>query len=297
MSDQKETLLTMDARRDASIRRLILLEGLVNVAVFAAKLVVGIASGSLLIIGDAIHSLTDAVNNVIAWFVVRLSSTPPDRKHPYGHRKFETLAIFFLASLLMVLAFELALQAIKKTDANIESSSWGLSLMLVVLAVNIALTLWQQMWARRLQSDILHADASHTLADVLTSIAVIVGWQLSARGYPWLDQLCALAVSALIFYLAYGLFKKALPVLTDEFALDPELLSVSIESVAGVRSVNRVRSRWVGVNKSVDLIISVDPELSIAKSHDIATAVEQLVEQKFSVQDVSIHVEPFDKNV
>jgi cation diffusion facilitator family transporter len=280
-------------QRDKQVRRIILIEGSVNLFVLIAKVVVGFTTGSLAIIGDAIHSLTDVVNNIIAWVVIRVSSLPPDREHPYGHRKFETLAVFFLASLLVLLSFELALHAIRKDDSEIVSSAWGMGIMLTVLALNISLATWQRMWARRLRSDILFADASHTFADVLTTIVVIAGWQLSAMGYLWLDRVCALGVSALVFYLAYSLFKRALPILTDEFALDPELLSSSILGVDGVQQVNRVRSRWIGEDKSIDLVISVDPGISINDSHDIATAVEMLIEKKFGVSDISIHVEPF----
>lgn len=279
-------------QRDKDVQRIILIEGSVNLLVLIAKVIVGFTTGSLAIIGDAIHSLTDVVNNIIAWIVIRLSSLPPDREHPYGHRKFETLAVFFLASLLVVLSFELALRAINKDDSNIVSSAWALGIMLVVLLVNISLATWQRMWARRLRSDILLADASHTFADVLTTIVVIAGWQLSAMGYLWLDRACALGVSALVFYLAYRLFKRALPILIDQFALDPELLSSAVRTVNGVRQVSRVRSRWIGEDKSVDLVISVDPDLSTNDSHDIATTVELLIEKEFGVSDISIHVEP-----
>jgi cation diffusion facilitator family transporter len=281
------------SKRDKDVQRIILIEGSANFAVLLAKLWVGITTGSLAIVGDAVHSLTDVVNNIVAWLVLRLSSLPPDREHPYGHRKFETLAVFFLASLLAVLAFELAWHAIKKDDAEIVSSSWELGIMLGVLAVNISLATWERMWAHRLQSDILMADASHTFADVLTTIVIILGWQLSAMGYLWLDRACALAVAGLIFYLAYSLFKKAKPILVDEFALDPELLTNTIRNVEGVQQVNRVRSRWIGPDKAIDIVISVDAKLSTDESHKIATETESLIEDRFGVSDISIHVEPF----
>jgi len=287
--------LNNNPQRDHKVQRVILIEGSVNVVVLAAKLVVGLSTGSLAIIGDAIHSFTDVVNNIVAWIVIRVSSSPPDREHPYGHRKFETLAVFFLASLLVVLSFELAMRAINKDDTEIENSAWGLGVMLFVLIINIALAIWQRKWSRKLKSDLLLADATHTFADVLTTIVVIAGWQLSTMGYLWLDRICALGVSFLVFYLAYSLFKRAFPILVDQFALDPELLSKTIQDVQGVREVNRVRSRWIGSEKSVDLVIAVDPELSTTDSHDIATNVESLIEEKYGVSDISIHVEPVHK--
>ena len=280
-------------QRDKEVQRVILIEGSANVAVLLAKLWVGLSTGSLAILGDAVHSLTDVTNNIVAWVVIRLSAMPPDREHPYGHRKFETLAVFFLAALLVVLAFELALQAIRKEDEVIASSTLELGIMLGVLLVNISLASWQRMWAKRLESDLIMADASHTFSDVLITMTVIIGWQLSAMGYLWLDRACALGVSGVIFYLAYSLYKRAMPILVDEFALDPELLTRTVRQVAGVKKVPRVRSRWIGIDKAVDIIICVDPELTTDESHKIATEIEELIEQKFDVKDISIHVEPY----
>ncbi|MDH5711711.1 MAG: cation diffusion facilitator family transporter [Gammaproteobacteria bacterium] len=282
-----------DRSRDHNVQRVIIIEGSANFIVLLAKLWVGISTGSLAILGDAIHSLTDVTNNVVAWVVIRLSILPPDREHPYGHRKFETLAVFFLASLLAVLAFELALRAISKEEVAIVSSSLELGIMLGVLLVNISLASWERLWATRLKSDILIADASHTFADVLTTIVIIIGWQLSAMGFLWLDRACALGVAGLIFYLAFNLYKKAMPVLVDEFAIDPDLISSMILNIRGVKQVNRVRSRWIGTAKAIDIIISVEPSLTTDDSHNIASEIEALIDSKFGVSDISIHVEPF----
>lgn len=286
-------MVKINPQRDKDIQRIIVIEGLANLVVLIAKAAVGVSTGSLAILGDAIHSLTDVINNVVAWLVIKVSSSPPDREHPYGHRKFETLAVFFLATLLAVLSFELAWHAITKDDTEIASSAWELGIMLAVLGVNISLATWQRMWARRLQSDILLADASHTFADVLTTIVVIAGWQLSSLGYLWLDRVCALAVAALVLYLSYSLFKRAAPILVDQFAINPELLSQTIKKVAGVCEIKRVRSRWIGSDKAIDLIISVEPTLTTDDSHKIASSIEQLIEEEFDVSDISIHVEPF----
>ena len=220
------------------------------------------------------------------------SSAPADAEHPYGHRKFETLAVFGLGALLVVFAFELAAQAFRREATEIVSGSWELGLMLGVLCVNIALASWQRCWAKKLSSDILQADASHTFADVLTTIVVIGGWQLSAMGYAWLDRVCALGVAVLVFYLAFGLFRRVIPVLVDESSIDPVLLADAIDSVSGVHKVLRVRSRWIGPERAVDLIVTMGPQLSNQASHDIADRIELLLEERFDVRDVSIHIEP-----
>lgn len=278
--------------RDQQVRRIILIEGSANLLVLISKTFVGLSTGSMSIMADAIHSLTDLTNNVVAWFVMHFSSLPADREHPYGHRKFETLAVFILASILVVLAFELALNAITREETEVASSGIELVVMLSVLVINILVTNWQHRWANRLDSDILRADATHTFADVLITSVVIGGWQLSAMGYVWVDRLCALGVSFLVFYLAYNLFRRAVPVLLDEYAIDPEELSNTINNVHGVKSASRIRSRWIGKTRAIDLVISVDPTLSIEESHRIADEIESLIEERFDTTDISIHVEP-----
>ena len=283
------------SHRDNQVRRVILIEGLANLLVLIAKTVVGLSTGSMAILADAIHSLSDLTNNIIAWIVIHYSSLPADREHPYGHRKLETLAVFILASILVVLAFELALNAINKEYAEVVSSGIELIIMLCVLIINIVVTSWQRMWAKRLDSDILHADATHTFADVLITGAVIVGWQLSAMGYAWVDRLCALGVALLIFYLAYGLFRRAIPVLIDEYAIDPVELSELIKPLPGVKKVYKIRSRWVGKTRAVDLVVSVDSALSTEESHAIADSIESQIEDHFGATDISIHIEPETK--
>ena len=281
-----------DSGRDRQVIRVIIDEGLANALVLLLKLVVGLMTGSLAVLADAVHSLTDVANNLIALFVIRISSQPPDREHPYGHRKFETLAVFGLATLLTVFAIELALHAWRREPTEIIQTSWGIGLMLFVLLVNVALATWQRRWAKRLNSDILLADASHTFADVLTTIVVIVGWQLSTMGYVWLDTLCALGVAGLVLYLAFGLFRRAVPVLVDGLAVDPELLEQVAGNVPGVIEIRRVRSRWQGSDRAVDMVITVDPSMSTRDAHDIADALEDTLSREFQINDVHIHVEP-----
>ena len=277
--------------RDRRVSRVLWTEGSFNAAAVAAKLVVGISTGSAAVIGDAIHSLADLANNAVALVAMRLSSQPPDAKHPYGHRKYESLAVFGAATLLSVLALEIALRAFDPVSTSITHSSWSLVVMLTVLGGNLALATWQNYWARRLESDILAADARHTVSDVLTTVAVIAGWQFAARGYRWLDTATAIAVSALILTLAYGLFRRAIPILVDERAAAAEELSAVVNQVAGVKQTRRVRSRS-GPSASADVVVSVDADLSTREAHDIANEIERVVRERFPISDVSVHIEP-----
>jgi cation diffusion facilitator family transporter len=281
-----------EPERDRQVRRVIVIEGLANAAVLSLKLVVAVSTGSLAVLGDALHSLSDVANNVVAWFVVRISARPPDRDHPYGHRKFETLAVFVLATLLTVLGVELALGALRREALPTIGGRWALPLMLGVLFINLALATWEGAWARRLHSDILGADARHTFADVLTTVVVIVGWQVSARGYPWIDTLCALAVAGLVFILAFGLFRRAIPVLVDRIAIEPESVGDLARAVPGVRRVKVVRSRSIGSSIAIDMVVSVDAGITAAEAHVITDDIEENLKARFSIEDVTIHVEP-----
>ncbi|VAW44156.1 Cobalt-zinc-cadmium resistance protein [hydrothermal vent metagenome] len=286
--------MSKNMNKDKKVQQIILIEGFYNIVVLVLKLIVGLATNSLAILGDAIHSLTDVLNNVVIWLVMRVAGKPADEDHPYGHRKFETMGVFALASLLVVLAVELILQTFRAETKEIISEPWGLGLMLVVLLLNISVSVWERHWAKKLDSDILLADAQHTLVDVITTVLVIVSWQLSVMGYLWLDKLCAVGVACLVLYFAFGLFQKVVPILVDGFAIDPESLSKAAFQVEGVREVRQVRSRWIGDSKAVDLIIAVDAHLNITESHDIAHAVEDMLVARFNVADASIHVEPFE---
>ncbi len=281
--------------RERQVRRVLLVEGLANFSVLVGKAVVGFSTGSMALVGDAIHSFTDLANNGLALVAVRVSSVPPDREHPYGHRKFETLAVFALATLLAVLAVEVAIRAVERGDREVTHQGWGLAVMLGVLAVNVYLSLWEGRWARRLDSEILWADAGHTLADVLVTAAVIAGWQLSARGYPWLDTAFALGVAGFILFLSFRLFQRAIPVLVDRIAADPDALRAAVESVPGVRAIHRVRSRGGGAAPAVDVIVAVAPDLSAVESHAIADTIEEVLRREFAVDDVTVHVEPEGK--
>lgn len=271
---------------------MIVIEGLANVAVLGLKLVVGVSTGSLAVLSDALHSLGDIANNAVAWFVVRISSQPPDRHHPYGHRKFETLAVFVLATLLTVLGIELALGALRREAQPTQGHPWALPLMLGVLLINVALATWEGAWARRLSSDILSADARHTFADVLTTIVVIAGWQISVRGYPWLDTVCALAVAGLVLALAFGLFRRAIPILVDHIAVEPETVSGVAQAVHGVRQVKTIRSRSTGSSTAIDMIVTVDSGITTTEAHAITDAIEERLRAHLSIEDVTIHVEP-----
>ena len=276
-----------------NVKRVLLIEGSVNLLMSVVKLWVGISANSAAVIADAVHSFTDVINNIFAWMANNIANSPADKDHQYGHQKFEQIAVFGLASLLSVVAFEMLVGAYNRFGEPVEQNFLGLIILICTLVANILLTIWERYWANRLESDILQADASHTLSDVLTTVVVIVGWQLAAIiGYYWLDTVFASIVSLLIFYLAFKLFQRAIPILVDYSDIDPSAISAEVNNLKEVSSVIRVRSRTGANGRVADVIVTVDPDLPTLESHDIADEIEAILASKFNIQDVLVHIEP-----
>jgi cation diffusion facilitator family transporter len=279
------------SERDRAVRWTLLVEGLSDLILLVAKVVVGAATHSAAVMSDAIHSLADLANNGVALVAMRLAATPPDREHPYGHRRYESLAVFLLATLLAVLAIELARHSFG-ARREVSHHGWSLAVMIGVFGVNVVLAIWESRRAHQLDSDLLRADSRHTISDVLVTALVIAGWQLAARGYVWLDTALTLVVSALILWLAYGLFRRAVPVLVDRIAVDPDELAAAVAAVPGVRAARRVRSRAGAGAPRIDVVVSVDRGLSTQESHAIADAIERSLRSRFQSEEVTVHVEP-----
>ncbi len=278
--------------QSSQVRKILLIEGALNLIMMLCKLIAGILSQSAAVTADAIHSLSDVANNCIAWLAIKMSSEPPDKDHPYGHQKFEQLAVFFLASLLTVVAFEMIVHAVRRFGEPVEQSLIGLVILFISLLINVSITWWEKRWAIKLNSPILHADAAHTFSDVMTTVAVIVGWQLAYYGYPWLDSVFAIFVSGLIFYLAFKLFQSAIPILVDQRQLDERAVKNAITDLDKVNDVTRVRSRSDGKNIIADITVTVSSQVSTYESHQIADAIESLIANRFNVSDVVVHIEP-----
>jgi cation diffusion facilitator family transporter len=270
------------------VRKVLIIEGSVNVIVMLSKLSIGMLTNSSAIIADAIHSLADIANNIIAWFAVKLSESPADHDHHYGHQKYEQIAVFILASLLTIVAFEVITQAFNRFGQAVEQSFIGLGILIGVMLINICLTIWQRMWAKRLHSSILHADASHTLGDVLTSVVVIVGWQLAAWGYYWLDTVFAIMVSCMIFYLAFKLFHSAVPILVDYSDIDAEQVDHVISKINNVNKIVSIRVRRASKARIAEVTVGIDANVTIGESQLITNEIEDLLKDKFDIQEVTV---------
>lgn len=281
-----------DAERHRRIRRVLLIEGLSDIFFLVVKVTVGLKTGSTAILSDAIHSLTDLTNNIVAFLFLRVASAPPDREHPYGHNKFEALAVFGIGVAIMLMAIQVLIRAVTSVRAEIDQSPVGLALMVMVLVINIGFTVWEHRQASRLDSDLLRADATHTLSDVAITVAVIGGWQLAVRGHTWIDTVLAVAVAFFVMWLAVMLFRRSIPVLVDQTVVDADGLEALVAAIDGVRGVQRIRSHQAGSEKLVEVVVTVHGGLSTTASHAIADEIERRVGERVDGVRVQVHVEP-----
>lgn len=275
-----------------TVKKVLLLEGIVNLVLAILKFIIGLTVQSTAIIADAAHSISDVANNGLAFLAIRFSEQPADEDHPYGHHKFETLAVFALASSLVIIAFEVIIHAVGRIGEPPTDSRVGFWLLIGCLGANIILTIWEHYWAKKLNSHLLHADAKHTLGDVLTSIAVIIGWQLANYGYYWVDPVAAILVAGIIIYFAYQLFKQSIPILVDKTYLDEAAVGYAIAKIPEIKSVVRIRSRFSGKHTSADIVVTVVPTMTTEESHQVANQVENLLVSQFGVEDAVVHIEP-----
>lgn len=282
--------------RATEIQRVLLGLLVANLAVVGAKFAIGIASGSLAVLGDAVHSSVDAMNNVLGLAVIGVAARAPDEDHPYGHTKFETLGALAIVVFLSITCFELMRSAIQKLLAGghtIVISDLGLAVLVATLGTNILVAWYENRRGFELGSELLIADAAHTRTDVFITIGVLIGVLFSRQGYVWVDPVVAIVVALMIVRVAYKILARTVPVLVDERAIPEPTIRQSAQAVAGVKSAYGIRSRGgtAGV-RYAEVTIAVDRGANVAAAHAIADAVEERLKQDLELKEVTVHVEP-----
>ena len=295
MADPDRPGLLTHESRFREVRRVLLRILLLNLAVALAKIVFGQATGSIGILSDGFHSLTDGASNVVALVSLRLASKPPDANHPYGHRKFETLAAGCIALFLLVIVLEIAQVAFTRFRSGGAPSVGAASfaIMFATLAVNVFVVRYERREARRLSSELLLADARHTQSDVLTSIAVVAALVGSANGYPLLDPLAALVIVGFIGYAGFDIARDAARILSDEIVISEEDVRRVVQSVPRVLGCHRIRSRGSADHVFLDLHIWMDGATPLIDAHAVSHEVkDRLMDQYPQIADAIIHIEP-----
>jgi len=281
--------------------RLVLWRVLVlNVLVAAAKLVWGLASGSTAMVADGAHSLFDGASNVIALVGLAFSARPADENHPYGHTKYETYAALGIGIMLSIAAYSIVSRAFAQlagAAAPPEISAISYTIMIATIIVNLSVTTYERRAGKRLGSEALLADASHTASDVLVSLGVLVSLALVQFGFPQADPFVSFGIAGVIAYTAWGILKRANRTLTDTARIPPEGISKCVSDVTDVLDAHHIRTRGTESYVLVDLHVTVDPTLTVARGHAVAHEVEQCIRSTYpEVSDVVVHIEPGIEN-
>ncbi|PMB00573.1 cation-efflux pump [Fischerella thermalis CCMEE 5268] len=285
--------MSLDNR--ATVRKVLIITLLLNVFVMLLKAVVGKLTGSLSLLADALHSVTDSANNILGLIASRFASPQPDREHPYGHLKFEAVGALGIAAFLGIACFEIlqgAVERILNGGEPVRISAPELWLLLVVLGVNIFVTFYERRVGVKVGSPILIADAKHTMSDVWVTISVIGGLIGVWLGYQWLDVALAFPVALLVFWSGWTVLKENLPWLVDQIAIAPEVIHAITLSVPGVINCHDIASRGVvGRQVFMEMHLIVDAE-DVETAHRITEEVERRLEERFRPVRIVIHVEP-----
>lgn len=281
--------------RAAKIRTVLAATLILNWIVAALKLGYGAWSDTLSMVADGFHSLLDGSGNILGLITMSVAILPADHSHPYGHRKFESFAALGISLLLLLAAYEIGQGAFRRWQEGSAPYVTFLSflIMIITLGVNLFVSWYETREGRRLQSEILVADAMHTRSDLYASLTVLVSLAAAKVGYPGLDVVAAIFIVLLIARSGIRIIGQSLYVLADASRLPPSTVEKLAVEVDGVRECHAVRSRGFPDAVYMDLHILVDPQLTVAEAHEIAHRVEASLKEQFpEVADMVVHVEP-----
>ncbi|MCO6040888.1 cation diffusion facilitator family transporter [Thermococcus alcaliphilus] len=266
-----------------------------NLLLAILKVFVGFLYSSLALISDGIHSLSDVVTSVVGYLGVKISSKPADKTHPFGHSRFESLFAFFIGILLFLVAYEIARDALKRIFSGhvIEVNSVMLAVVVISIVSKEAMTQYALRVGKKLNNQILIADAYHHRSDALSSVAVLIGLLLQRLGFTYGDALAGLVVALLVGKVAVEIVFKNVNYLTGTsppFELCEKIKETAL-SVEGVVGVHDLRAHYVGPKLHVELHIEVPPHLTLKEAHDISEEVKRRIEKIEEVEVAFVHVD------
>lgn len=281
--------------RTREVARVLVVTLVLNLAVAAAKIVVGERWHVLSLVADGTHSTIDGLNNVIGLVALRFASMRADAEHPYGHRKFETFAATLIAGSLLLVGVGVAREAFARAGGGAapEAHPATFAAAFATIAVNVGVARWERAEGLRLASPILTADAAHTKSDVFVSLGVIAALVGVALRVPAVDLVAAVAIAVVIVRAAAQILLESMRVLADGAALDPAEIERVAREVPGVVDCHKIRTRGPAGHVFVDLHVVVDASLPVAESHAIGHSVEREVRRRVAgVAEVFVHGEP-----
>jgi len=273
-----------------------------NATLVVLKLIVGLLSGSVSILSEAIHSANDLLAAIIAFFSVRVSDRPPDQEHPFGHGKIESISGAIEAGLIILAAIWIIVEAIRKliSGGEVDHLGLGLGIMLFSVLLNVFVSRHLFKVAKQEESLALEADAQHLATDVYTSLGVASGLALVwITGWHMIDPLVAIGVALLIGRIGWRLTMNAAQHLMDHTlpATEIERIEQVLREDERVRSWHDLRTRKSGSERHIDLHVVLRVDATLLEAHDTADQLEKRIAALFPSAHVVIHTEPFDDRV
>ncbi len=260
------------------------------------KLVVGILTGSLGILSEALHSALDLVAAIITYFSVRISDKPADTNHNYGHGKVENLSALIETFLLLITCGWIIYEAIERLvsgNTHIEVTYWSYIVVISSIIIDISRSRALSRVAKKYNSQALEADALHFSTDIWSSVVVLLGLICAQFGFFFADSIAALVVALIVLVISYRLGKKAIDVLLDKAPADT--VKIVQETLAGYIKVKRFHSlkvRTAGADTFIKFNIHLDPDLSLLEVHEICDDIETRLNGLIPRSEVYIHAEP-----
>lgn len=264
------------------------------------KLIVGLLTGSLGIISEALHSALDLVAAVITYFSVRISDKPADEDHHYGHGKIENLSAFIETILLLITCFWIIYEAISRLisgNTHIEVTVW--SFVVVISSILIDITRSRALYkvAKKYNSQALEADALHFSTDIWSSAVVLFGLICASFGFFFADSVAALIVAFIVLFVSYRLGKKAIDVLLDKAPKDTiSVVKKHLGTYPEIKHFHSLKVRTAGADTFVKFNIHLAPEMSLRDVHQLCDKIEKELNKLILRGEVFIHAEPDDIN-
>jgi|SRR4051812_3456093 cation diffusion facilitator family transporter len=282
--------------RSPAVRRVLMHVLWLNALVVVIKLVVGIRTASLTVLGAALESGLDALNNVIGMLLVSIAARAPDEDHPYGHDKFETLGALGIVGFLSISCFELMREGVTVLaggGAATRASPADVTTIMMTLAINAFVVWYERRRGREMGSAFLLADAEHTRGDILVTVLALVSLFLGRHGGKQIDASLAIAVALIIAWSGWRILQRSIPILVDQRAVEATELRRIIADIPGISEVRGIRSRYSASGVLfAELTIAVPGGTPVDVAHALADRVEDAVGRKYGAAEITVHVEP-----
>jgi cation diffusion facilitator family transporter len=296
MGINSDKAMTMDKKAVKEKKRVALLSLFAAVILTSFKLIVGLITGSLGILSEALHSGLDMVAAAITFFAVRVSDKPMDYDHHYGHGKVENVSALAETVLLFMTCLWIIYEAVHRLttgNVEIEVNIWSYVVVVSSIIIDFSRSRALNKAAKKHNSQALKADALHFSTDIWSSCVVLLGLICANFGYYFADSIAALGVAIIVISVSYRLGKKAIDVLLDKA---PKEVTGKIEKI--IRAIPEVflfhdlKVREAGAQIFIEVTIHVAPELNIEQAHIISERIEEQIKSVIKRAEVHVHVEP-----